>query len=857
MQHLIPFLMVFSLGVTFSLMIFIVINQYKSGLGFAYFIVCLSFLFWDFGGFFRTVLADEAHRIWWFQISSFGWATFPVTLLFLVQEMTKCKVKKSRRLSLYLSGIMSITIILFVYKNPMAFIAKFEKTAFGWGVIRSVDSIELMASLAFIFGLTIISFVQLFFWRQKAELNIEKRQVLILLTTGCFALVSSGITDLLVPFFGVPMVSLLPVLTMPWFIGLFVIAHQLRALEHNPTIVVGELMSRVRDMVFLLNRHGDIIQMNMSARDVLNYTFEDEKLLHIHALLPQIQLPALGKILEMDSFMVTSGGGKIPVQISINTRVNAYHDLIGYIVTSYDMRLRMEMELQSIEVRLAETGIEDQVRVHQATIDHIKTGVLHFGQDLRIHSKYSAYCLKLLQQTDIANCDFIDTVLGSLVDSEKNQLRELISGIFNEDKTWKLDAMVSLLPKNVNISNQLIYLTYHVITIDPQQSHKMILVLLDRETAESTDAENSSDETSRLSMVVSVLTNKEAFFEFYEEYQQWFSIFKMEWEASQTKPQENLYHLFRSVHTFKSGFARFGMNVTAANLMDYEYKLSSLLTTTISVDDLNEAVKECEPVNWVSLELHLLKNMMGSFFSHSQDIVEINREQLEESMNALQNDIRNSSLPVALIKKNAIRFRELYSLHAKVLLQEYETYINKICNEKNMITPEFSVFGTDVLLDTKKFRPFFRTMIHIFNNIVAHAIERPEERLILGKPERGRIECHIQSRNGQLVLDIADDGRGIDPNEIRKDWHLKYDTHERSSVQVYSEYEDDKILQTIFEPGYSSVKVVDSLSGRGIGLFAVAYAAKNLGGSVRVYSGVGVFTRFHIVIPIEARGSTL
>ena len=120
----------------------------------------------------------------------------------------------------------------------------------------------------------------------------------------------------------------------------------------------------------------------------------------------------------------------------------------------------------------------------------------------------------------------------------------------------------------------------------------------------------------------------------------------------------------------------------------------------------------------------------------------------------------------------------------------------------------------------------------------------------MAKPEKARIECHVEVRHGNLMLEIADDGRGIDPARIRETGRLRGMKPAASDQPPIGEQDDQEVIQHIFEPGYSTALMADTLSGRGIGLFAVAHAAETLGGSVRVQSKTGAFTRFCFVLPL-------
>ena len=106
---------------------------------------------------------------------------------------------------------------------------------------------------------------------------------------------------------------------------------------------------------------------------------------------------------------------------------------------------------------------------------------------------------------------------------------------------------------------------------------------------------------------------------------------------------------------------------------------------------------------------------------------------------------------------------------------------------------------------------------HMVRNSLDHGIESKEERLAAGKPEVGRITLTIRRDTGEVVVALADDGRGISVDAVRKK------AIEKGLLAPNEEVSDNQVLRFIMESGFSTAAKVTQLSGRGVGMDAVSY----------------------------------
>lgn len=138
-------------------------------------------------------------------------------------------------------------------------------------------------------------------------------------------------------------------------------------------------------------------------------------------------------------------------------------------------------------------------------------------------------------------------------------------------------------------------------------------------------------------------------------------------------------------------------------------------------------------------------------------------------------------------------------------------------------------------------------LVHIVRNALDHGLELPEVRVAAGKPASGRLTIGARQEADQVLIEVADDGRGIDPQAIRRKAWAKGLIDEQQAERL----SDQEAVELVFLPGFSTAEQVSDLSGRGVGMDAVRSAVEKLGGSVRLSSQPGQGTRLQLSLPLS------
>jgi two-component system chemotaxis sensor kinase CheA len=154
--------------------------------------------------------------------------------------------------------------------------------------------------------------------------------------------------------------------------------------------------------------------------------------------------------------------------------------------------------------------------------------------------------------------------------------------------------------------------------------------------------------------------------------------------------------------------------------------------------------------------------------------------------------------------------------------------------------------GDDTELDRTLIDAIRDPLVHIIRNSIDHGIEMPVERLRLGKPETGKVLLHAGHENGMVVIEIVDDGSGVNYELVRQKAVEKNLISQNESKRL----NDLQLLEFIFLPGFSTKSEVTNLSGRGVGMDVVKTNVSNIGGSIEILSERGVGTKIRLKIPL-------
>jgi two-component system chemotaxis sensor kinase CheA len=158
------------------------------------------------------------------------------------------------------------------------------------------------------------------------------------------------------------------------------------------------------------------------------------------------------------------------------------------------------------------------------------------------------------------------------------------------------------------------------------------------------------------------------------------------------------------------------------------------------------------------------------------------------------------------------------------------------------------LIGQEVKIDKAMVESLADPLLHMVRNSVDHGVEAPDDRLKAGKPDEAIICIQAEQQGSRIIIRVRDDGKGIDPERIRRKAIERGLVKEIDSLQMSKE----EILNFIFKPAFSTADVVTETSGRGVGMDVVWTSVMRLGGTIHLDSEVGRGTTFTLQMPLSA-----
>ena len=159
---------------------------------------------------------------------------------------------------------------------------------------------------------------------------------------------------------------------------------------------------------------------------------------------------------------------------------------------------------------------------------------------------------------------------------------------------------------------------------------------------------------------------------------------------------------------------------------------------------------------------------------------------------------------------------------------------------------QLTITGEETELDRTVVDEIGDPLMHLIRNSADHGLEHPDERAASGKPEMGTIFLNAFQDGNSVVIEVGDDGKGIDVEAVR----TKIVERGLASEDVASQFTDKEVIDYLFDPGFSMAKKVTDISGRGVGLDVVKSNIESLGGDVSVKTKLGEGSTWIIRLPL-------
>jgi chemotaxis protein histidine kinase CheA len=289
-------------------------------------------------------------------------------------------------------------------------------------------------------------------------------------------------------------------------------------------------------------------------------------------------------------------------------------------------------------------------------------------------------------------------------------------------------------------------------------------------------------------------------------------------------------------HTQAIGFDTWGVELgTPFPLFSQSPRLGLGYLKRLDILRLAHAVRELVSGNFQLLfeRVQTVEIMAFHFSQLQRRLGEYKRDKTERSLDQLEQTIA-----------------QLLDVPVVPSLYKYSTMVNEIAARLGK-RASLQIHGdTTTALPREHLYPLHDALVHLLRNGIDHGLETPEERVQAGKPERGTIEIECLRTGDQVKIVLRDDGRGIDPAQVKaKALELKL-----ISAQAAEQLSNEQVIDLVFLPHFSTARSVTDISGRGIGMDVVRESLVRIGAQMTVDSRVGIGTTFTIFL---GRGPSL
>ena len=510
---------------------------------------------------------------------------------------------------------------------------------------------------------------------------------------------------------------------------------------------------------------------------------------------------------------------------------------------------------------LAQTHHEIQKRTTEMRLlmNSVPVGLLSLDERLCINPEYSASAEAILECRGLAGREYAG-LLGLSKEETRAAERETLLDFLDLFRKEALPEkeMAALNPLGtVHVSRgasaRWVKPSYYLIRRGGEGGNHILVVIEDVTAAKELESEiiRSQEENLQLKAIVE---EPELFREFMAEART--LLEKARETAKRLTPGEDcrrsIGDIFRTIHTIKGVAGAFALTQVSRPAGTLEDTLSVLLQGESITEGKTDSLRE---------GLSALLNAFNDIQKHTSTIVgEDGADAASLSIRVSLNEVKRH---IAEIKAMSLEghFREKTALDATKHLIGRLVSLKMVPAAKGLgratqIVPDLirrlgknAVFvfeGGDTSIDYEVAHELTTPLVHLFRNAVDHGLESPDERVKAQKPAQGEVKLSVRFDNGAIVLDIVDDGKGIDPQRLKEAAIAKKIlTPEQARMLSIKQCYD-----LMLRPGFSTKSEVTEVSGRGVGLDAVVHSVKtNLKGDIQIESLPGKGSRFTLRVP--------
>ncbi len=257
-------------------------------------------------------------------------------------------------------------------------------------------------------------------------------------------------------------------------------------------------------------------------------------------------------------------------------------------------------------------------------------------------------------------------------------------------------------------------------------------------------------------------------------------------------------------------------------------------------DDRRGGAQESSSIRVDIQKIDALLNLVGELVITQSALNRFRRDFSETDLDELRDGLVQLERNTRELQESAMQVR---MLPIKVTFSRFPRMVHDLSVQLGKKI-QLNVSGEGTELDKTVLEKIGDPLVHLIRNSVDHGIESAEDRLAAGKPETGTVNLSAYHEAGNIVIEVADDGAGLNRERVLAK------ARQRGLVSEDAQLTDEYIHNLIFQPGFSTAEKITGVSGRGVGMDVVRRNIQDLGGRIEVKSEEGAGTTFVIRLPL-------
>ena len=477
------------------------------------------------------------------------------------------------------------------------------------------------------------------------------------------------------------------------------------------------------------------------------------------------------------------------------------------------------------------TSLKLSEQVHDL-LDNAGQGFLSFDENLKCDSSFSTECTRILNTQKIKDNNISELLFSNSI-SDKELFCDGIKRTLDTDDYAIKEMFLSLVPKEQLINNIPIKIECKAL-----KNKKFSLILTDI-TKTKNLKESLQHQNEVQHMIVAVASNKNDFMEIKDSFEE----FTINISNQVHIADIILKSILRDLHTFKGIFIQKDMINIPQAIYELELKLVNISSNDMKIQIIKEAKLEKE----FDEDLKIINSILGEWFLHSQKLINVHTDAIDDielhltQVHGTLDTDKKNVLNDVIQKVQKLKYRSL-----KRMLSPYISHVKQMSINLEKEVYPLEIIGDDSIKIAPKFKNFIGSLVHLFNNCIDHGIQDIDKRSTLGKNEFGSITCNYQIIADTLVIEISDDGSGIDIDKLSLSAISKNIISEKE-LKLMSDEEKCKL---IFVDNVTTKNSISKISGVGIGMSAIKENLDKLNGKYSIQNRIGDGVTFSFYLPL-------